>query len=81
MCGRYVMSKATGDLLSHFDAKEVEGEPAAAELERGAHPECAGLYEWWADPSLPDDDPERWLLSCTVLTTTGTPWDTSTTPV
>ncbi|MDP9890598.1 putative SOS response-associated peptidase YedK [Pseudarthrobacter enclensis] len=27
MCGRYVMSKATGDLLSSFDAKEVEGTP------------------------------------------------------
>jgi putative SOS response-associated peptidase YedK len=26
----------------------------------------AGLYEGWADPSLPEDDPERWLLSCTV---------------
>ncbi|WP_315967734.1 MULTISPECIES: SOS response-associated peptidase family protein [Pseudarthrobacter] len=28
------------------------------------------MYEWWADPSLPEDDPGRWLLSCTVLTTT-----------
>lgn len=27
MCGRYVMSKATSDLLSHFEAKEVEGSP------------------------------------------------------
>jgi hypothetical protein len=27
MCGRYVMSKATGDLVSHFEAKEVEGSP------------------------------------------------------
>jgi putative SOS response-associated peptidase YedK len=27
MCGRYVMSRATGDLLSYFDAKEVEGVP------------------------------------------------------
>jgi putative SOS response-associated peptidase YedK len=27
MCGRYVMSRATGDLLSYFDAKEVEGSP------------------------------------------------------
>jgi putative SOS response-associated peptidase YedK len=27
MCGRYVMSKATGDLLNHFEAKEVEGNP------------------------------------------------------
>jgi putative SOS response-associated peptidase YedK len=25
MCGRYVMSNATSDLLSHFEAKEVEG--------------------------------------------------------
>jgi hypothetical protein len=25
MCGRYVMSKATGDLLGHFEAREVEG--------------------------------------------------------
>ncbi len=27
MCGRYVMSKAAGDLLSHFEAKEIEGNP------------------------------------------------------
>lgn len=27
MCGRYVMSKATGDLLSQFEAKEIEGSP------------------------------------------------------
>ncbi|KIA73434.1 hypothetical protein ANMWB30_23610 [Arthrobacter sp. MWB30] len=30
----------------------------------------AGLYEFWPDPELREDDPERWLLSCTVLTTT-----------
>ena len=29
----------------------------------------AGLYEFWPDPSLPENDPERWLLTCTVLTT------------
>lgn len=28
----------------------------------------AGLYEWWRDASRADDDPERWLLSFTVLT-------------
>jgi putative SOS response-associated peptidase YedK len=28
----------------------------------------AGLYEWWKDESLPEDDPARWLLSCTILT-------------
>ncbi len=30
----------------------------------------AGLYEFWPDPEMPEDDPERWLLTCTVLTTT-----------
>ncbi|WP_344736344.1 SOS response-associated peptidase [Microbacterium awajiense] len=28
----------------------------------------AGLYEWWKDPAKADDDPTRWLLSCTILT-------------
>ncbi len=28
----------------------------------------AGLYEWWKDEALPEDDPHRWLLSCTILT-------------
>ncbi|MCC2032257.1 SOS response-associated peptidase [Microbacterium allomyrinae] len=28
----------------------------------------AGLYEWWRDKSKADDDPERWLLSFTILT-------------
>ncbi|WP_307215707.1 SOS response-associated peptidase [Microbacterium sp. SORGH_AS_0888] len=28
----------------------------------------AGLYEWWKDASKPDGDPDRWLLSFTILT-------------
>ncbi|MBF4995354.1 SOS response-associated peptidase [Arthrobacter gandavensis] len=28
----------------------------------------AGLYEWWADPALAAGDPNRWLLSASVLT-------------
>lgn len=30
----------------------------------------AGLYELWPDPSLPEDDPNKWLWTTTVLTTT-----------
>jgi putative SOS response-associated peptidase YedK len=30
----------------------------------------AGLYEWWCDVTRADDDPERWRLTCTVITTT-----------
>lgn len=28
----------------------------------------AGLYELWPNPELPEDDPGRWLWTCTVLT-------------
>jgi len=28
----------------------------------------AGLYELWRDPTLTDDDPNRWLWTCTVIT-------------
>jgi putative SOS response-associated peptidase YedK len=29
----------------------------------------AGLYELWRDPTKADDDPARWLWTCTVITT------------
>ncbi|NKX54102.1 SOS response-associated peptidase [Arthrobacter mobilis] len=35
----------------------------------------AGLYEWWKDPSKEEGDPERWLLSTTVITTAAPPAD------
>jgi len=28
----------------------------------------AGLYELWRDRALPDDDPNRWLVTCTIIT-------------
>jgi putative SOS response-associated peptidase YedK len=32
----------------------------------------AGLYEFWRDPSKSDDDPSRWLVSATIITTSAT---------
>lgn len=32
----------------------------------------AGLYEFWRDPTLPQDHPEAWLTTCTVITTQAT---------
>ncbi len=32
----------------------------------------AGLYEYWPDPALPEDHPEKWLRTCTVITTAAT---------
>jgi putative SOS response-associated peptidase YedK len=40
------------------------------------HPEdggvmaMAGLYEFWKDPTRAEDDPLKWLTTCTVITTT-----------
>ena len=28
----------------------------------------AGIYSWWKDHSLPDDDPRVWTLTTTILT-------------
>ncbi|GIG30274.1 SOS response-associated peptidase [Cellulomonas marina] len=36
--------------------------------EDGAVLALAGLYEFWRDPSRADDDPDRWLVSATVIT-------------
>ncbi|GAA2812255.1 hypothetical protein GCM10020219_100420 [Nonomuraea dietziae] len=39
------------------------------------HPEddgvlaMAGLYEFWKDPTRAEDDPLKWLVTCTVITT------------
>ncbi len=32
----------------------------------------AGLYEWWRDPAMDREDPQAWLLSTTIITTTAT---------
>lgn len=47
-----------GNKQSYFISPTREGELLA----------FAGLYEWWRDPSKADDDPERWVLSATILT-------------
>lgn len=33
----------------------------------------AGLYEWWKDPSKPEGDPHRWMLSTSIMTTDSPP--------
>jgi putative SOS response-associated peptidase YedK len=33
----------------------------------------AGLYEWWKDPSKPEGDPQRWMLSTSIMTTASPP--------
>lgn len=35
----------------------------------GASLAMAGLYEFWKDPARNDDDPDRWLVSAAIVTT------------
>jgi putative SOS response-associated peptidase YedK len=39
----------------------------------GAPLALAGLYAFWRDPERADDDPERWILSATILTRSAAP--------
>ncbi len=32
----------------------------------------AGLYEFWRDKAVPEDDPAAWLTTCTIITTEAT---------
>jgi putative SOS response-associated peptidase YedK len=58
----------------YFEWMPVEGEkkkkqPYFIHPEDGGVLAMAGLYEFWKDPSRDDDDPLKWLVTCTVITT------------
>jgi len=55
--GYYEWMNVDGVKTPHF-IHPADGEPLF----------LAGLYEWWRDKTKGDDDPERWLLSFTILT-------------
>ncbi len=63
---RRAVVPATG----YYEWKSVDG----AKTPHYIHPAddsplfMAGLYEWWKNPALADDDPARWVLSFTILT-------------
>lgn len=56
--GYYEWQRLDGRRLPFFITSPA-GEPLA----------LAGLYAFWRDPSRSDDDPDRWLLSATIITT------------
>ncbi|MCW2601936.1 MAG: putative response-associated peptidase, partial [Pseudonocardiales bacterium] len=55
--GYYEWQKVDGGKVPHF-LHDPDGGLLA----------MAGLYEFWRDPSLADDDPNRWLVTCTIIT-------------
>ena len=55
--GYYEWKTVDGVKIPHY-IHPADGEPLF----------LAGLYEWWRDKTKGDDDPDRWLLSFTILT-------------
>lgn len=55
--GYYEWSVVDGRKVPHY-IHPADGEPLY----------LAGLYEWWKDPAVDEDDPKRWMLSFTILT-------------
>jgi hypothetical protein len=50
-------------LLRVAEDRGREEDPELPLLEKGDLLAFAGLYEFWPDPSLPEGEPHRWLLS------------------
>ena len=65
-----VKRRAVVPASGYYEWKSVEG----AKVPHYIHPAdgspmfFAGLYEWWKNPAVGDDDPARWVLSFTILT-------------
>ncbi|MFJ4692255.1 SOS response-associated peptidase [Streptomyces sp. NPDC088766] len=55
------------------DTGRTRKQPYFIHPEDGRVMALAGLYEYWRDPQVQqDDDPAAWLLTCTVITTDAT---------
>lgn len=54
----------------YYEWKTVDGAktPHYVHPADGAPLFMAGLYAWWKNPAIADDDPARWVLSFTILT-------------
>jgi putative SOS response-associated peptidase YedK len=51
------------------DPKKPTKQPYYIRREDGGVPAFAGLYELWRDKDRPDDDPDSWLWTATIITT------------
>ena len=58
-----------GSPLGQTRAGKPRKQPFFIRPKDGSILAMAGLYELWRDPSKADDDPARWLWTCTVITT------------
>jgi putative SOS response-associated peptidase YedK len=67
--GFYEWYEPTGENLPLTKAGKPRKQPFFIHPSDGSSLAMAGLYEWWHDKSRPADDPDAWLLTTTVITT------------
>ena len=68
--GYYEWYEPEGDSpLGRTKAGKPRKQPFFIRPRDGSMLAMAGLYELWRDPTKADDDPARWLWTCTVITT------------
>ncbi|MBO3089060.1 SOS response-associated peptidase [Cellulomonas dongxiuzhuiae] len=53
-------------------ARKAPKQPFWIHPQDGSVAALAGLYEFWRDPTRADDDPDRWLVSVTIVTRAAT---------
>ena len=65
-----IKRRAVVPATGYYEWKQVDGQkiPHFIHPADGSPLFFAGLYEWWKNPTLADDDPDRWVLSFTILT-------------
>ncbi|UWX95928.1 SOS response-associated peptidase [Arthrobacter zhaoxinii] len=61
--GYYEWKAGPGKVRRPFYVSRADGSPIF----------FAGLYEWWRDPAKAEGDPEKWLLSTSILTVASPP--------
>lgn len=70
--GYYEWYTPTGDDVPLTSRGKPVKQPFYIHRADGRSLAMAGLYEWWHDKSQERDDPESWLCSATIITTSAT---------
>ncbi|MDJ0343236.1 SOS response-associated peptidase [Streptomyces sp. H10-C2] len=65
----WVTAKDERQLEEQGKKKRARKQPYFVTPEQGSVMAMAGLYEFWRDRTLPDDHPQAWWSTCTVITT------------
>ena len=68
-----VSKRALIPATGYYEWKTVGGTKTPYFIHSDAIFAFAGLYSWWRNPALADDDPARWVLSTTILTMPSVP--------